>query len=75
MADDWLKQQGLNQYGDSAGAVYIKDPLTDIATGEQIDRYEYLAAKFPPLPWLYMDDLKLADDWLKRQELNNMVIL
>jgi len=67
LADDWLKREGLNQYGDPAGVVYIKDPLTDPLTGERIDRYEYLAEKFPELPWLH---LKLADDWLKRQGLN-----
>ncbi len=48
----WLKEQGLNTYGDEAGMVYEnKTPLWDEGEGESIDRYAYLVRKFPKKPW------------------------
>ena len=50
--DRWLKQQGLNQYGDPQGTMYAGGtPLFDEATGERTDRLDYLLHKFPNHPW------------------------
>lgn len=52
-ADAWLKAQNLNSYGDPPDTVYAGGtPLFDESSGESIDRYEYLRAKFPNPPWL-----------------------
>ena len=46
--DEWLSIQGLNQYGDPEGTFYTGGtPLFNEATGERIDRLEYLKQKFP----------------------------
>jgi len=65
LVDVWLNLEGLNIYGDGAGTVYSRDPLTNVTTGERIDRSEYLTTKFPELPWL-----DIPDSWLNRQGLN-----
>jgi len=50
--DTWLKDQGLNKYGDSPGTMYAGgNPLFDERTGEMKDRMGLLAAKFPDKPW------------------------
>lgn len=52
-ADAWLTAQQLNQYGDPTDTVYPGGtPLFNEATGQSMDRYEYLKAKFPNEPWL-----------------------
>ena len=41
--DQWLEDNNLNRYGDSIKAVYKGGtPLFDEATGDTIDRYEYI---------------------------------
>lgn len=50
--DKWLKENNLNKYGDSIGAVYIGgSPLFDENTGEEISRFEYIFRKYPDRPW------------------------
>lgn len=46
--DAWLKNQGLNEFGDALDTEYKGgDPLFDETTGETRDRLEYLLKKFP----------------------------
>ena len=49
--DAALAAQGLNEYGDPAGTVYVGTvpPLVDDLTGEALDRYEYVLRKHPAL--------------------------
>lgn len=48
--DEWLANNGLNAYGDSADTMYAGGtPLFDEATGETKDRFEHLFKKFPNL--------------------------
>ena len=48
----WLREQGLNTYGDAPDTVYPQEsPLIDEASGKPIDRYSYLMRKFPGKPW------------------------
>ncbi len=48
--EDWLIKNQLNQYGDSQDTAYTGGtPLFDEATGESLNRYEYLLKKFPEL--------------------------
>jgi len=50
--DEWLKEQGLNTFGDQVGMMYMGgNPLFNEATGEAQDRMEYLVGKFPTKPW------------------------
>mmetsp|Transcript_33176 Transcript_33176/g.48653 ORF Transcript_33176/g.48653 Transcript_33176/m.48653 type:complete len:84 (-) Transcript_33176:512-763(-) len=60
MADDatldqvkgWLEAQGLNEYGDSEGTMYMGgSPLFDESTGESKDLVDYLTEKYPSKPW------------------------
>ncbi len=46
--DKWLKDRGLNRYGDAPNAVYTGGtPLFNEKTGNSIDRYDYILNKFP----------------------------
>jgi hypothetical protein len=48
--DDWIRQAGRNQYGDPADAVYPGgNPLFNLLTGQQRDRYEYILSRHPEL--------------------------
>lgn len=48
----WIKENGLNQYGDLKDTVYLGGtPLFDEATGQSIDRYEYILQGHPDRPW------------------------
>lgn len=48
--DRTLAERGLNQYGDPQGTLYAGGtPLFDEATGESIDRHEYILRQHPEL--------------------------
>lgn len=48
--DEWIRQNGRNEYGDSPGTVYAGgDPLFNEMTGRKLDRYEYILKKNPGL--------------------------
>jgi hypothetical protein len=48
--DDWLKANGYNRYGDSAGVMYAGGtPLFDEASGTTMDRYEYILKNHPDI--------------------------
>jgi len=49
----WILDNNLTAYGDPEGTAYPEDTprLVDEMTGESIDRYAYLAQKFPEKPW------------------------
>ena len=50
--DAWIKANNLNDYGDPADTAYTGGtPLFNEATGESIDKYEYIINKFPDKPW------------------------
>lgn len=52
MIELWLKEEGLNIYGDSEGTMYLGgNPLFDEQTGTNIERLDYLRKKFPQKPW------------------------
>lgn len=53
LIEAWIKESGLNQYGDSKDTVYMGGtPLFNEATGETIDKYEYILRRHPDKPWL-----------------------
>lgn len=48
--DVWLEENGYNRYGDAQNAIYLGGtPLFNEATGEAIDRYDYILKKFPDI--------------------------
>jgi len=48
--DRWIKQKGLNPYGDPQGTMYLGGtPLFDERTGRTKDRYEYILERHPEL--------------------------
>ena len=48
--EKWIKEKGLNPFGDSKDTVYAGGtPLFDEATGETKDRYEYILKRNPDL--------------------------
>ncbi len=48
--DQWLRDNNLNEYGDPVDTVYTGGtPLFDEATGENINKYEYILRKRPEL--------------------------
>ncbi len=50
--DQWIIDEGLNEYGDEFGTMYIGGtPLFDERTGKTIDRYEYIKMRHPDKPW------------------------
>jgi hypothetical protein len=53
--DAWLTQHAdsLNRYGDPRNTVYAGGtPLFNEATGQRIDRYDYIVSKHPDRPWM-----------------------
>lgn len=57
----WLAWKDLNMYGDAKDTVYKGGtPLFDEATGEAIDRYEYIRSNHRDRPWNDIDPV-----WLK----------
>jgi len=52
LIDKWIQEQDLNQNGDPKDTVYTGGtPLFNEATGERIDRYDYILEKHPERPW------------------------
>lgn len=50
--DAWIKENKLNEYGDPKDRVYLGGtPLFNEATGETIDRYDYIIQNHPDRPW------------------------
>lgn len=50
---NWIKNSGLNAYGDPQGTVYLGGtPLFDERTGQAIDLYVYIYGAHPDRPWL-----------------------
>ena len=48
--EEWLKKNKLNKYGDGQDTVYSGGtPFFNEATGETVNRYDYLFKKFPEL--------------------------
>ena len=48
--DVWLEENGLNRYGDPENTMYTGGtPLFNEATGESIDRFEYILKKHPEI--------------------------
>jgi len=48
--DSWIEENNLNRYGDPADTMYIGGtPLFNEATGENIDRYDYILGKHSDL--------------------------
>lgn len=46
--DQFLKDRGLNRFGDPQGTFYVGgNPLFDEATGQVVDRHEYVLRKHP----------------------------
>ena len=66
--DEWLKEEGFNQYGDPIETLYAgTSPLFDEITQEIHDRMNYLKKKFPDSPW---DEMAIIDSWLEKEGLN-----
>lgn len=48
--DKFIRDRGLNDYGDPKGTVYAGgNPLFSEMTGRQTDRYEHILKKHPEL--------------------------
>ncbi|HMB66056.1 MAG TPA: hypothetical protein VKO42_04215 [Patescibacteria group bacterium] len=48
--DQWLEDNNLNRYGDSAEAIYPDGtPLYNKETGERIARFEYILDRYPDI--------------------------
>jgi hypothetical protein len=48
--DEWVRQNGRNEYGDKPGTVYAGGtPLHDEMTGRRMDKYEYILKRHPEL--------------------------
>ena len=48
--DQWIREQGRNEFGDPHGTVYSGGtPLFDELTGRTRDRYDYILKKHPEL--------------------------
>ena len=48
--DQWIKAQGLNEFGEPLDSVYSGgNPLFNEATGTLMDRYEYILRNNPEL--------------------------
>ena len=46
--DKWIKDNGLNEFGDPKGTSYMGGtPLFDETTGRSKDRYEYILENHP----------------------------
>ncbi len=50
--EKWIVDNKLNEYGDPADTIYAGGtPLFNEATGQMMDRYEYIKMKHPDKPW------------------------
>ena len=50
--EKWLVDEGLNEYGDPADTLYAGGtPLFDEATGQTLDKYDYILRNHPSRPW------------------------
>lgn len=50
--EKWIKENNLNQYADPIDTVYTGGtPLFNEATGETINRFEYILKRHPDRPW------------------------
>jgi hypothetical protein len=48
--DRWIKEKSLNPYGDPKDTMYAGGtPLFNEATGQTMDRYEYILKRHPEL--------------------------
>jgi len=48
--EDWIGENNLNRYGDPADMMYVGGtPLFNEATGESVDRYDYILKNHPNL--------------------------
>lgn len=48
--DQWLEDNNLNRYGDALGTMYTGGtPLFNEATGESLDRFDYILKKIPDI--------------------------
>ena len=48
--DQWIREQGRNEYGDAKGTVYTGGtPLFNEMTGRTLDKYEYILKRHPEL--------------------------
>lgn len=48
--EEWIKSNGLNQYGDAQGTVYTGGtPLFNEATGQSVEKYQYILNRHPNL--------------------------
>ena len=48
--DQWLKDNNFNRYGDSLDTMYTGGtPLFNEATGESLDRFDYILSKHPDI--------------------------
>ena len=78
VVDGWLSKNKLNQYGDPPGAMYTGGtPLFNEATGESVNRFDYLFKKFPELKDVINQGLKerlgdMVDD--VHAQINNWAI-
>tara|TARA_R110001606_G_scaffold93169_1_gene206879 strand:- start:1670 stop:2404 length:735 start_codon:yes stop_codon:yes gene_type:complete len=53
LMDAWLKEKGLNRYGELKGTMYKGgNPLFNESTGESRDRYEYVKMRHFHEPWI-----------------------
>ena len=68
--DAWLTTNKMNEFGDDASVVYIRNPLEDPETGDIIPRIGYLKEKFPRKPWFVGEDLFDIDKYLFEAGLN-----
>ncbi len=49
----WILQSDLNEYGDPKDTIYAGGtPLFNEATGETIDRFQYILSQHPERPWM-----------------------
>jgi len=50
--DRWIITNNRNLYGDPKDTVYLGGtPLFNEATGQSLDKYEYIITKYPDKPW------------------------
>ncbi len=65
---DWIKANGLNQYGDPQGTSYTGgNPLFNESTGIEINTIDYLLENYPDRPWKGMAEDKKIKENLQEQ--------
>lgn len=48
--DQWVRQNGRNEFGDAKGTVYAGGtPLFNEMTGQRLDKYDYILKRHPEL--------------------------